>query len=374
MKPRHRPGYFLVASLSLVLAIAFGSARAGDGHDHGEAPAAVGGNGPKRQSDGRVFLPKAAQHQLSIRTLTVSEAEHPRVFELAGKIAMDPNAGGKVQAALAGRLEAGPKGLPTLGQRVRQGDVLAYVVPTAGALEHANQLAQQAELRAARTLAEKRLARLHALADTVPRKDIEAAESELVSLDGRLRAVDNGLGRRDALRAPVSGVIASANAVAGQVMEAGELVFEVIDPSRLQVEALAYDAAQAQGIAAAHLALGEQALPLKLLGVARSLREQALPITFAGRGENLAGLAVGQPVKVYAETRQRIKGLAVPQAALLKNPANQAIVWIKEDAEVFAPRVVTYAPLDGSSVALISGVKAGERVATQGASFINQIR
>ena len=364
-------------SLSLVamlLALSGNAAYAGDGHDHGDAPAAVTSNGPKRQPDGRVFLPKPAQHQLAIRTLTVTESEQPKVFELAGKVMMDPNAGGKVQAALAGRLAAGPQGLPVLGQRVRKGDVLAYVVPTSGAIERSNQVAQQAELQAARSLAEKRLARLKELSDTVPRKDIEAAESELASLTGRLQAVGAGLSNRDALVAPVSGVIASANAVAGQVLEARELVFEVVDPSRLQIEALAYDAVQAQSIANAAVAIGAERIDLKLLGVAKSLRDQALPMTFAGQSDALAKLAVGQPVKVFAQTAQRIKGLQVPLGSVLKNPANQAIVWVKEAPEVFEPRLVTYEPLDGTSVTITSGIKAGERVATQGASFINQVR
>ncbi len=71
-----------------------------------------------------------------------------------------------------------PRGLPGAGQAVRKGEVLAYVLPTTGAIERSNQLAQQAELRAARALADKRVARLKELADTVPRKDIEAAEVE----------------------------------------------------------------------------------------------------------------------------------------------------------------------------------------------------
>lgn len=362
-----------VSFMALSLAV-FAPVLAGEGHDHGDAPAASASNGPRRQPDGRVFLPKPAQHQLGIRTLTVTESEQPKVFELSGKVTMDPNAGGKVQAALAGRLAAGPQGLPVLGQRVRKGEVLAYVIPTSGAIERSNQMAQQAELQAARALAEKRLVRLKELADTVPRKDIEAAESELASLKGRLQAVGAGLSGRDALIAPVSGVIASATAVAGQVLEARELVYEVVDPSRLHIEALAYDSAQAQGISSAYVAIGAERVALKLLGVARSMRDQALPIAFAGQADALAKLAVGQPVKVFAQTDLRTKGVQVPLTSVLKNPANQAIVWVKEAPEVFEPRLVTYEPLDGSSVTLTSGVKAGERVATQGAPFINQVR
>ena len=133
----------LACALSLPLFV-----QAHEGHD--DAPQAVSGDSPRRQSDGSVFIPKSAQRQLGLRTLAVAAGEHARAFELAGTVVMDPNAGGKVQAALAGRLEAGPQGLPLPGQSVKKGQVLAYVVPTAGALERSGQLAQQAELRAAK--------------------------------------------------------------------------------------------------------------------------------------------------------------------------------------------------------------------------------
>ena len=366
--------------LALLMAAALSApvpASAGPGHDHGDAPPAPTGNGPSRQPDGSVFLPKPAQRQLGVRTLVTAAGQHAKAFELAGTVVMDPNAGGKVQAVLAGRLEAGPKGLPGVGQAVRKGEVLAYVVPTAGAIERSNQLAQQAELRAARDLAARRVERLTELADTVPRKDIEAAESELQSLTQRRGAVGAGLATRDALVAPVSGVIASANAVAGQVVDARELVFEVVDPSRLRIEALAYDPAQAQSVAGATLAVGGQRVPLRFVGAARSLRDQAQPLQFAGDSSvlgTLAHLAIGQPVRVFVQSTDKVDGVQVPAAALLRNPANQTIIWVKESPERFAPRVVTAVPLDGTSVAVTSGLQPGDRVATQGATLINQVR
>lgn len=366
--------------LALLLATVLSAplpALAGPGHDHGDAPPALTGNGPSRQPDGSVFLPKPAQRQLGVRTLVTATGQHAKAFELAGTLVMDPNAGGKVQAVLAGRLEPGPKGLPGVGEAVRKGEVLAYVVPTAGAIERSNQLAQQAELRAARDLAARRVERLTELADTVPRKDIEAAESELQSLTQRLGAVGAGLATRDALVAPVSGVIASANAVAGQVVDARELVFEVVDPSRLRIEALAYDPAQAQSVAGATLAVGGQRVPLRFVGAARSLRDQAQPLQFAGDSSvlgTLAHLAIGQPVRVFVQSTDKVDGVQVPAAALLRNPANQTIVWVKEAPERFAPRVVTAVPLDGTSVAITSGLQPGDRVATQGATLINQVR
>ncbi|MDZ7909530.1 MAG: HlyD family efflux transporter periplasmic adaptor subunit [Gemmobacter sp.] len=347
---------------------------AGEGHDHGDAAPAASGDGPKRQPDGSVFLPKPAQRQIAVRTMVVVDAELPRSIELQGKVVMDPNAGGKVQALVAGRLEAGPRGLPSMGQAVKNGDVLAYVVPSTGAIERSNQASALAELRAARGLAEKKVARLQALADTVPRKDIEAAQSELTSLTERVAALGGGLNNRDALVAPVSGVIASSNAVAGQVVDARELVFEVVDPTRLRIEALAYDAAVASDVAGATVAVGTDSVALTFIGAARTLREQALPMLFRAEGALLSKLAVGQPIKVFVQTATRVKGIRVPAQALLKNPANQTVVWVKTAPEQFAPRTVTVEVLDGASFAVTSGLQAGDRIATQGATLINQIR
>lgn len=372
-------------AIILALCAAFAStAWAGPGHDHGDAPPAATGNGPRRLPDGSVFLPKPSQRQMGVRTLPVELAPLARTTTLPGRVVMDPAAGGKVQALLAGRLQPGPKGLPQLGQAVQRGEVLAYVEPATGTLERAGQQAQLAELRASHALAAKRLARLHELADTVPRKDIEAAESEVASLQARIGAVGGGLQARDALVAPVSGVIASANAVAGQVVDARELVFEVVNPQRLQVEALAYDPALAADVAGAAIAVGGHSVPLRFLGAARSLREQALPLLFAPAAPDpvkagvapasLAGVAVGQTLEVHVQHRIQLQGLRVPSTALAKNPANETIVWVKTAAEQFAPRVVTAAPLDGSSVAVTAGLAAGDRVAVQGANLINQVR
>jgi hypothetical protein len=365
----------IAPSLGLLIALtAFSPAQAGEGHDHGDAPAAPSANGPQRQPDGSVFLPKLAQRQLVVRTVVTEAAELPRTVELGAKVLMDPNAGGKVQPLNAGRIEPGPRGLPNPGQAVRKGEVLAYVVPSAAPIERSNQAAQLAELRAAKALADKRLARLQELADTVPRKEIEAAESEADSLAARIAAVGGGLSTREALLAPVSGAIASANVVAGQVVDARELVFEIIDPSRLRIEALAFDAALASNIGGASVALGDKRVPLTFIGASRSLREQALPLTFRAQGAALEQLAVGQPVRVFVQTKGRVKGISVPAASLMKNPANQTVVWVKTAPERFEPRSVTTEPLDGVNVAVTSGLQPGGRVATQGATLINQVR
>lgn len=347
----------------------------GPNGEHLDAPgAAVNASGLARLPDGSVNVPKLAQRRMAIRTVLAPESEAAATVELPGRVVMDPNASGRVQAVHGGRIEPGPRGLPVAGQAIKRGDVLAYVRHHAEPYTLGTQQAQLAELRAQRQIAEQRVQRLEGLEGTVPRKDIEAAESEAQSLAERIAAVGAGLATREALVAPVPGVIASAHVVAGQVVDARELVFEIVDPVHLHVEAVAFDPGLASGIGRATLAVGNERVPLTFVGAARSLREQALPLTFRAQGKALGALAVGQPVRVFVQGKEQVKGIAVPVASLMKNPANQTIVWAKVGPERFEPRTVTVEPLDGVNVAVTSGLKAGDRVATQGATLINQVR
>ena len=157
-------------------------------------------------------------------------------------------------------------------------------------------------------------------------------------------------------------------------VDARELVFEIVDPSRLRIEALAFDAAIASNIGAATMAVGDKRVPLTFIGASRSLREQALPLVFRAQGDALTLLAVGQPVRVFVQTKDKVKGVSVPVASLMKNPANQTVVWVKTAPERFEPRTVTTEPLDGVNAAITSGLEPGDRVATQGATLINQVR
>ncbi len=210
-----------------------------------------------------------------------SGRELAATVEFNGKVIADPNAGGRIQATQSGRIEAGPKGLPTLGQKVAKGQVLAYLRPVASSIERGNQQAQFAEIDAQLAIAERKLARYVELEGVVSKAAIETARFEAEALKKRRAAVGASIGAAEPLAAPVSGVIGAANVVAGQVVEAKEILFEVIDPARLAVEALAYDPALAEGLATASAPLpGNGALELQFVGGGRQLREQAIPLLF----------------------------------------------------------------------------------------------
>ncbi|WP_137937346.1 HlyD family efflux transporter periplasmic adaptor subunit [Chitinivorax sp. B] len=363
---------------TILLAVGVFMARpvlAHEGHSHGKEGASatngpIVGDRPQRLSDGTVFLPKLAQRRLMIRTTVAIVRAVPVSVEMNGHVIMDPNTGGRVQSSLAGRIEAGPKGLPMLGQTVRKGELLAYVKPTIGSVERAGQQAQLAELHAALGLAEKRLERQQLLVGTVPRKELDATQAEVISLRQRIRVIQSGVSGGEALLAPVGGTIAKAEVLAGQVIDAKDILFEIIDPKHLMIEALAYDAAIVTEIRTATLA--GMPTPLRYLGGARSLRDGALPLLFAVDKPETP-LAIGQPVKVITQTSRQLNGTSVPMAAVVRNPNNEPTVWLHETAERFKPVVVTVRPLDGATV-VATGIPDKARVVVNGAPLLNQIR
>jgi cobalt-zinc-cadmium efflux system membrane fusion protein len=376
---RHGHAAAIVLAVSLLGANVSDAAPGahGPGGEHLDQPAAgTSASGLARLPDGSVSMPKSAQRRLEIRTVLAPQTEAAVTVELPGRVVMDPNAGGRVQPVHGGRVEPAGNGLPVAGQKVAKGQVLAWVRHHAEPFAEANQQAQLAELRAARSLAEQKLARLEGLEGTVPRKEIDAARIEARSLAERERRVSASIASREALVAPIAGVIAVASAVAGQVVEARDVLFEVVDPARLLVEAVVADVALAERIAGAHLA-GNPDAKLRVAGIGRSLRDGVLPVTFrveAGKEGQPHALAIGQPVTVLAALRERVKGIVLPAQAVVRDGANQPVVWIKSGAERFLPQAVQVRPLDAGRVVVTGGLGADNRVVVQGADLIAQIR
>ena len=327
----------------------------------------------QRLADGSLFVPKVVQRQLGLRTVLAEVKDIATTVEFNGKIIADANAGGRVQASQSGRIEPGPQGLPVLGQKVTKGQVLAWLRPVASSIERGNSQAQLAELESQLAIAERKVQRYEQLVGSVPQAAIEAARFESEALKKRRAAVGGSLNAPEALRAPTSGVISAANAVPGQVVEAKDILFELVDPARLGVEALAYDTALVDGLASASAVVPGGSLELQFVGGGRQLRDQALPLLFRVKSSN-AAVAVGQPVKVIAKTTRTAKGVAVAQAALIKGGAGETTVWVHAGAERFVQRRVTALSVDAVNVALTTGIASGERVVTEGAGLLAQVK
>jgi RND family efflux transporter MFP subunit len=389
---------FSTVFLPLLLVAQFNLAQAHGDEDHSKKPAnpatkssAVASAKPsildatsaQRLSDGSLFVPKIVQRQLALRTLLTEQAELPNTIELNGKVLADPNAGGRVQASQPGRLEAGPSGLPSLGQRVTKGQVLAYLRPVMSSLDRGNSQSILADIDSQLSIAERKVQRYEQLAEALPKATVEAARFDYEALKKRKAAVEASLSKSEALIAPVSGIISVANAVTGQVFDAKETLFEIIDPNRLMVEALAYDPILTSDIANATATWNQQrtstaehtpvSLALNFVGGGQQMREQAIPLLFRVSGKSTA-VAVGQTIKVIIQTKRLTTGFAVPNSSVIKLTGGESVVWVHTEAERFVQRKVVAHSLDGERVSIISGLKDDERVVTTGASLLAQVK
>jgi membrane fusion protein, heavy metal efflux system len=197
---------------------------------------------------------------------------------------------------------------------------------------------------------------------------------ELQALERRLAELSPSVARREPIVAPISGVVSLAQTTIGQIVEARDVLFEIIDPSDLWIEAVSFEPGIGHEFteAVAVTRSGER-IPLTFMGRGAALRQQATVLTFKMQA-NPNQLAVGAPVRVVLQSSTKINGFVIPASAVVRGETGLPIVWIKTDAERFEPQLVKLTPLDGQNVVVTAGLKVDRRVVTDGVTLLNQVR
>lgn len=339
--------------------------------EHLDATPSVASSALARLADGSVNVPIKSQRLMQVRTILAPLGQGRASVQLPAQVIANPNFAGVVQSGQRGRLEPGKTGFPLVGQRVQKGEIIGWIRFATDSYAEAAQQAKLAELSSELTIAQQRVARLAELSGSVPRKDIEAAQATLRGLEAQHSSFKQSLSRREALKAPVTGIISAVNAQAGQVIEAGQTLFSIVAPNQLLIEARTNKADLVEQIHQAFIASSADS-KLKLVGAGGMLINGLLPITF--EAINNTGLVIGQPVTVIATLKENRSGIVLPAEALVKGDANEDQVWIKVSAERFLPQMVKFEYLDARSVLVTAGLAADNRVVVQGASLLNQIR
>lgn len=365
----------LIAALSV--AVLPERSFAHEGHDHGPAaPPAAPGSAPAKLPSGDVFLPKATQRLLAVRTApAVFETTQP-ASELVGTVVADPAHEGRVQAPMEGQIELAAGGVSYVGQVVKAGDVLALLAPAMPVYDRGSLQQATAEVEGKLRIAEQKLARLTRISgDYIPQREIDDTRTEIESLREQKRVLEPKSAERMELKAPVSGIISVATVRAGQVVSARDTLFEIVDPKRLWIEAIGIPGTDDESPVTEATALDADGhtIPLTFVGRAPALRQQALPLLFRVE-EPHASLGIGRTVKVLARHGEHVKGIVVPDAAIVRAPSGLPQVWIKVAPERFAPRPVRTVPLDGERALVSAGLAEGDRIVIQAAELINQVR
>jgi len=368
-------------TLSVALsALAIGArdhvASAHEGEHDDSKPAALTGDTARRLPEGQVFVPKPMQRILDIRTRIARTETVQKTAVFLGRIIPNPNRSGLVQSISGGRVIVPDQGLPRLGQAIAKGDLLALIEPPMASADRTTISERAGELEQMIAVAQAKLRRLRPMAErqVIPQSLVIETEAELEGLYRRRDVVRDTRVAPESLRAPIDGVLAISHVMAGQVVQPQDVLFQIVDPNSLWVEAYDYgdsDPATLKHATAAGPA--NVALELRFEGWSRTLQQQATVLQFAIVTPP-PSIRVGQPVTVTAQRQEISHGIIVGRDAVVRGGNGEGVVWRHMEAELFERRPVRTEPFDATRVLIAAGIAEGERIVVRGAELINQIR
>lgn len=187
---------------------------------------------------------------------------------------------------------------------------------------------------------------------------------------------ENNINRADGsftLLSPQDGTVIQDDFLIGQMMEPGDLLFEVTDESTLWVEVrVKPDFVFHLGIGApARVLVGDTWIDAQVIQIHHSLdeitRTLAVRLEIDNPNDNMHP---GQFVMARIQTAKSGEtALALPLDAVLRSPDGDWLVFVEEEPGEFEPREVKLVrQLPG--LAVIEGLASGTKVVTQGAFFV----
>jgi hypothetical protein len=334
------------------------------------------GDTPTRRPDSSVFVPVTLQRIFGLRTEITKVEQFAATQAIAGRIVTNRDVNSMIQATQTGVIESVDGDTPRVGDKVTKGQLLAFQRPVIDAARQVDIDAKVAELRGLINMGEQRIARLQdVMLIRYRQSKIDAVETEVENYRRQLRIYSNLGTDRTEIRARSSGVISRVNFVAGQIVDPQTTLFEIVDPTKLWVEATSFDASLANDIARATAVTGDgQVLRLRFTGGGLILQNQAVPLQFEVI-DPVANLQIGRPVTVIVERQNsRSAGIRLPGDAVLHGATGETMVWERLSAEVFTTRPVSIVPLDGKDVIVTSGLTANMRIVTADSQMLSQVR
>lgn len=376
----------LAQRLVLALCLAHGAAHAHEGHEHAAPePATAKISGAQqsmratRLADGSVFVPKPAQFRLGLRSVPVAKTSAGDIVRLDAEIVPDPAASARIGSVERGLFEPASPDYLQLGAKVAKGTVLGYIHPLLKESDRIRRRAEIAQTEQELIINEQGLKQISLQLKGQPGMSSTTIYHDNIKNDRdrllvKLREARASLVGRVALVAPLAGEISVARVRPGALVEAGETVFEVIQPERLWVEAQSYDKIERDAVVRAEARTRDgRTLPLKYVGQNLSASAESLALEFELHARSPMP-RVGERVVLALEFGRAGEGAVLPQASLTRGSDGLSYAWVQLDAERYTRRAVTAEPLAGGRALIRAGLAPGERVVAEGGWLLDQVR
>jgi len=346
------------------------------------------------ESKGRVAFRMEQQWLIRMKMALAEEAKLPPQIYSTGRVVAVPSNRALVAPPVGGIIDSRP--LPRIGQQVMRGQLIATLVQTPTAAE-----AAQIRIENSRVDAERRRlgqaeiearARLSAAAAEAGRArrlleqkaysqrqfetaeaDRKAAEATLAGVQEQAQALQTASPTANyEVTAPISGTVVEVKKSAGEEVRAGEPILEIVALDRVWVEAPIFekDLGRMKNEVAAIFttsAYPDKEFRGRLITIGAVVDEQTRAATAVFEVDNGSGdLKIGMQANLRLGAGEKASVLLVPKESVLDNEGKK-IVYVMLSGEEFERRDVVVGDEYGDKVAIVSGVKPGERVVTQGA-------
>ena len=349
---------------------------------------------PSAESTGLVSFRMEQQWLIRMKMALAEEAKlSPQIYS-TGRVIASPANRALVAPPVGGIIES--RSLPRIGERVMRGQLLATLLQTPTAAEAAQiriensrvdaerrRLAQgeieaRARLNAAAAEADraKRLLEKKAYSQRqfeVAEADRKAAEATLAGMQEQIKALQTAPTTSNyQVTAPISGTIVELKKAAGEEVHPGEPILEIVALDQVWVEAPIFEKDLGRMTRSVDATFTTAAYPDKefhgrLINIGAVVDEQSRTAKAVFEVNNLAGeLKLGMQANLRLSAGAKTTVLLVPKESVLDNEGKK-IVYVLRSGEEFERRDVVLGDEFGDKIAILSGVKRGERVVTQGA-------
>ncbi len=344
---------------------------------------------PAAHDDEGIGFTKEQQWKVDFATAEVVTRPIRAAVNATGTLRARPDGEALLTAQTAGQIQ--PAGtFPRLGQTVRKGQVLAYLVPRLGG--DADLATLEAAARKAKVeldLAGRDLDRLEGLyrEEVVPEKRVlaaRAAESlaraEHDAARQRLGQYGGGAGGVP-IRAPVAGVLVDVRVSPGAYAQEGATLFHIADRRILWLELRVPESEVARlgnpGGAVFRVAGDERSVEIipgkngRLIAVGGVVdaSTRTLPVVFEFTSPEGQQLPIGMAVQGQVFVGGASEAVAIPASSLL-DEGGMAVVFVQAGGESFERRTVRLGAREGDWVEVLDGLTPGQRVVSRGAYLV----
>lgn len=349
---------------------------------------------------GTIEFLKEQQWGVPFGTAFVESARVVPSIVVSGRIDTPPGGNAVVGAPVTGRLVSPVGGLPRPGSSVRKGQILTSLIPAPASPEaeaRANLAVAEAQARLAAAGRDLERAERLIKDEAISQRTLEHARREKnvaqESVTAALRAAELYSGARGAagqgtwhLTAPIAGTLVEVRATPGATVSPGTTLFRIIDTRELWVVARVPEqdatALRTGDDPSFKVAGHETWSPIKLTGedstgsvvtIGRTVDpvSRTVDAIYSLRAPGDA-LRVGGLVQVSLPVGESVQGATIPRSALIDQDG-RSVVYVQADGEHFEERSVRTGPRAGHQVAIVEGLKLGERIVTRGAHLVRLV-